>query len=219
MDRHHRLTAQHGRHLVRLSAALALFALTTPSMAIEEPAYAVVERDEGFELRDYPAVLVAETEVDASFERAGNAAFGRLSRYISGANVGQVEIAMTAPVTQQSAGEKIEMTAPVTQQAAGSVQRVAFVVPARFTPSTVPQPTDERVVIREWPARRVAVLRYGGRWTERNYDEALARLEAELSARGLIAAGPPTLARYDPPFKPWFMRRNEVWIPVEAKPD
>ncbi|MGA1730000.1 MAG: SOUL family heme-binding protein, partial [Steroidobacteraceae bacterium] len=135
------------------------------------------------------------------------------------AGVGQVEIAMTAPVTQQSAGEKIEMTAPVTQQAAGSVQRVAFVVPARFTPSTVPQPTDERVVIREWPARRVAVLRYGGRWTERNYDEALARLEAELSARGLIAAGPPTLARYDPPFKPWFMRRNEVWIPVEAKPD
>ncbi|MGA1729470.1 MAG: heme-binding protein, partial [Steroidobacteraceae bacterium] len=69
---------------------MALFALTTPSMAIEEPAYAVVERDEGFELRDYPAVLVAETEVEASFERAGNAAFGRLFRYISGANVGQV---------------------------------------------------------------------------------------------------------------------------------
>ncbi|MFZ9060438.1 MAG: heme-binding protein, partial [Steroidobacteraceae bacterium] len=40
-------------------------------MAIEEPAYAVVEQDEGFELRDYPPVLVAETEVDASFERAG----------------------------------------------------------------------------------------------------------------------------------------------------
>lgn len=213
MDRHHGCEARWGRLAGALSVALSLLFGAGPSMAIEEPAYELVEQREAFELRDYPAVLVAETEVEASFQRAGNAAFGRLFRYISGANVGQVEIAMTAPVTQ-AAGEKIEMTAPVTQQGALGTQRVAFVMPARFTVSTVPKPMDERVVIREWPARRVAVWRYGGRWTEQNYDEALARLEAELAKRGLVAIGAPTLARYDPPFKPWFMRRNEVWIPV-----
>lgn len=217
MDRRDGIAAQHGGFIGRLSAAAFLLALAIPAMAIEEPAYEVVERIEGFELRDYPPVLVAETEVEASFERAGNAAFGRLFRYISGANLGQVEIAMTAPVTQQAGGQKIEMTAPVTQQAAGATQRVAFVVPARFTAASVPRPTDERVVIREWPARRVAVLRYGGRWTEQNYEQALVKLEAELASRGLSAVGPPTLARYDPPFKPWFMRRNEVWIPVAVK--
>ena len=214
MDRHHGFAACWKRLAAGLSAVLGLLLVAAPSMAIEEPAYELIEQSDAFELRDYPAVLVAETEVEASFQRAGNAAFGRLFRYISGANIGQVEIAMTAPVTQ-AAGEKIEMTAPVTQQAAAGTQRVAFVMPARFTASTVPKPTDERVVIREWPARRVAVWRYGGRWTEQNYDEALVRLDAELATRGLVAIGAPTLARYDPPFKPWFMRRNEVWIPVD----
>lgn len=213
MDRQHGRKARCDRRAGRLIATLWLLGLAAPTMAIEEPSYKLVEQVDAFELRDYPAVVVAETEVDASFERAGNAAFGRLFRFISGANAGQIEIAMTAPVTQ-AAGEKIEMTAPVTQQASAGTQRVAFVMPARFTRDTVPRPTDARVVISEWPARRVAVWRYGGRWTEQNYEQALTRLEAELAARGLVASGPPTLARYDPPFKPWFMRRNEVWIPV-----
>ncbi|MDH4354060.1 MAG: heme-binding protein, partial [Actinomycetota bacterium] len=41
----------------------------------EQQRYEVVARGQGFELRRYPAHLVAEVEVDGSFEGAGNAAF------------------------------------------------------------------------------------------------------------------------------------------------
>ena len=33
---------------------------------------------------------------------------------------------------------------------------------------------------------------------------------------GLEEAGEPIWARYDPPFKPWFLRRNEILIGIRA---
>jgi hypothetical protein len=208
-----RARAQWLRH-----AALAvLAALASPSvMAIEEPGFRLVERDGAFELREYEAHLVAETRVEADFERAGNVAFRRLFDYISGENAPRRKIEMTAPVTQ-SRGEKIAMTAPVTQAADAGAYRVAFVVPSKYTAATVPQPLDPRIEIREVPARLVAVWSYSGRWTTTNYEEAEKALRAALARRGLEPAGEPILARYDPPFKPWFMRRNEVLIPVRRK--
>jgi effector-binding domain-containing protein len=184
-------------------------------MAIEEPRYQVVEQDGAFELRDYAAYLVAETRVEASFTDAGNEAFRRLFRYISGNNAAQQKMAMTAPVTQGK-GEKIAMTAPVTQVADADGYRVAFVVPSRYSASTVPEPLDPRIEIRAVPARRVAVWRYSGRWTQERYDQMERQLREAIAARGLSVDGPPVLARYDPPFMPWFMRRNEVLIPTAA---
>jgi hypothetical protein len=182
-------------------------------MAIEEPAYQVLEHDGAFELREYAPHLIAETQVNAGFEEAGNVAFQRLFRYISGGNKSQQKIAMTAPVTQ-SRGEKIAMTAPVSQVAAGDGYRIAFVVPAKYTLETVPQPLDPAVQIREVPARLVASWRYSGRWTTANYQAAERQLRERIRARDLRESGPPTLARYNPPFTPWFMRRNEILIPV-----
>jgi hypothetical protein len=127
---------------------------------------------------------------------------------------------MTAPVTQsrsEDKGEKIAMTAPVAQQADGSGYRVAFVVPARYTLDTVPQPTDPTVEIRAVPAQLTAAWRYSGRWTTTNYQASEAELRRAIAARGLKATGDPILARYDPPFMPSFLRRNEVLIPVERK--
>jgi len=186
------------------------------AMAIEEPAYRSLEQDGSFELREYPAHLVAETVVAAGFEEAGNIAFGRLFRYISGENAGRSKIAMTAPVTQAK-GEKIAMTAPVAQQADGPGYRVAFLVPARYTKDTVPTPLDPEVRIREIPAQLVACWRYSGRWTRENYDSSERALREKLASRDLVAHGEPVLARYNPPFTPWFMRRNEVLIPVERR--
>jgi hypothetical protein len=191
-------------------------------MAIEEPDFRTIERDGDYELREYAPYLLAETRVEASFMESSNVAFGRLFRYISGANTAQRKIAMTAPVEQAPAagrgGEKIAMTAPVEQSpadAAGSYV-VGFVVPSQYTRETVPQPTDPRVSIREVPARRVAVWRYSGRWTEENFREHEAKLRATLQQRRIaIAPGAAaTIARYDAPFMPWFLRRNEVHLEV-----
>lgn len=198
-----------------LVTALALLA-SFNAMAIEEPGFRVVERDGAFELREYAPHLVAETTVQADFDEAGSIAFRRLFRYISGANTTEQKIAMTAPVTQsRSAGEKIAMTAPVTQVAGNDGYTIAFVVPSKYTAETVPQPTDPTVRIRAVPGQLIAAWRYSGRWTPENYQEHEADLRRAMAERGLKATGAPTLARYNPPFMPAFLRRNEVLIPVE----
>jgi hypothetical protein len=108
------------------------------------------------------------------------------------------------------------MTAPVSQVVDGDAYLVAFTLPAKYTLATAPRPLDASVSIREIPAQRVACWRYTGRWTEGNYREHEALLRQRMKASGLVASGPPVLARYDPPFKPWFMRRNEILIPVAS---
>ena len=185
---------------IALAAALWLLSGSTAVMAIEEPAFKPILREGEFELREYAPYLVAETRVDASFDEAGDIAFGRLFRYISGRNEG---------------GRKISMTAPVRQvQAEGGGEQVAFIVPAQFTRDTVPRPVDSQVQIREEPARRLAVLRYSGRWTEARFRDHERQLRTWISGRGLAATGPAIYARYNAPFVPWPLRRNEVLIPV-----
>lgn len=184
------------------------------AMAIEQPKFRSVEQQGAFELREYAPYLLAETRVEAGFMDAGNVAFGRLFRYISGANEPGRKIAMTAPVTQ-SPGEKIAMTAPVQQRAdTAGAYRVGFVVPSQYTAETVPRPTDPRVTIRSVPGGLVAAWRYSGRWTEANFREAETELRREIARRGLVATGDAQIARYDPPFMPTFLRRNEVLIEV-----
>ena len=198
-------------------AAVAVLLASSAAMAIEEPGFRVLDKDGAFELREYAPHLVAETRVEASFTDAGNAAFQRLFRYISGNNVAQQKIAMTAPVTQ-SGSEKIKMTAPVSQVADGNAYLVAFSLPSTYTLATVPKPLDPTVRIRQVPAQLVACWRYSGRWTESNYREHEVLLRERIKSRELVTRGDPVLARYNPPFTPWFMRRNEVWIPVAGQP-
>lgn len=198
--------------------AVALAVLTaSAAMAIEEPLFQVTEKDGDFELRDYATYVVAETRVTAGFEDAGSVAFQRLFRYISGSNVVKKKIAMTAPVTQAK-GEKIAMTAPVAQRAEGEGYVIAFTLPSTYTLASAPRPLDPTVTLREIPAQRVAAWRYSGRWTIDNYREHEALLRRQLKLRGLNASGPAVLARYNPPFTPWFLRRNEVLIPIQAQP-
>ena len=185
-------------------------------MAIEEPAYEVERRYPEFEVRRYASYLVAETETAGERGGAGNAAFRRLLRYISGGNRGETEIAMTAPVAQTAApeeGTRIAMTAPVAQAPAGEGRwLVQFAMPRQFTLDTLPAPLDPAVRLRALPARRVAVLRYSGTWSAARYEEQLAILRRAIAREGLAAAGEPVWARYDPPFQPWFLRRNEILI-------
>jgi len=190
----------------------ALLCLTGRAAAIEEPKFRLVHQYADFELRDYAPYLVAETTVGGGFEDAGNEGFRRLFSYISGSNSAHASIAMTAPVIQ--AGQKIEMSAPVLQSAGAGAFVIEFVMPAGSTLQSLPVPNDKRVVIREVPAARFAVLRYTGFWSEDNYRTHLETLKAAIARAHLTAVGEPVWARYDPPFMPWFFRRNEILIAV-----
>ena len=186
------------------------------AMAVEETAYSVVKKDQHFEIRDYAPHVLAETIADGDMGQAGNSSFGVLFRYISGSNQSQTKVAMTAPVSQQPMGEKISMTAPVSQQRVQDKWVVSFAMPASYTLETAPKPTDARVALRQIPARRIASVTYSGLWTEKNYLQHKQELEVWIRKNGLSASGEPVLARYNPPFTPWFLRRNEVLIPIST---
>jgi hypothetical protein len=157
--------------------------------------------------------VVAEVVVQGTADEASSQGFSLLAGYIFGKNRGERKMAMTAPVTQTAEPMKMAMTAPVTQTAAGGGgYRVQFVLPKSITLATAPEPTDDRVKLREVPASRVAVIRYSGLWSQANQDEHLAQLEAVLKAEGQAWTGEPVLSRYNPPWTPWFMRRNEIWL-------
>ncbi|HET9649678.1 MAG TPA: heme-binding protein [Microlunatus sp.] len=184
----------------------------------EQQPYEVVRSYPAFELRRYPAHLVAEVSVHGSFEEAGNRAFRSLFGYITGQNASARSVAMTAPVVQENVtSEKIAMTAPVVQVEDSSGDYVvAFVLPGSLTAETAPVPADPKVRVREVPERLAAAMRYSGRWTEGAYRRRLAQLESEVVAAGFRPNGAAKFARFDPPFKPWFLRRNEVVQDVVA---
>ncbi len=206
-------------YTVRLTALMVLVFSGVNAMAIEEAKYTVLKQDGEYEIRQYEPQIVAEVIVKAGMEDAGNRAFRKLFRYISGDNRARREISMTSPVSQTSRSEKIEMTAPVSQQAAGESWTVNFRMPAEYTMKTIPEPLDPDVVIREIPTRTMAVIRYSGTWSEERYGEHLKKLMKWIENEEIEGIGEPVWARYNPPFMPWFLRRNEILIPVRLPED
>jgi len=198
----------------KLSCGLALLLLVPAmSQAIEEPAYEVVQKlGESVEIRRYAAYVVAEVLIAGPVDEAGNQAFPILAGYIFGKNKGERRFAMTAPVTQTSAPAKFAMTAPVTQSAAEGGTLVSFVLPKDITLSTAPEPIDERVKLREVSGHTLAAIRYSGFWSQANDAEHLGQLTAALQAAKLSWSGEPVAARYNGPWTPWFLRRNELWL-------
>ena len=182
----------------------------------EEADFLELQAEGDFIVRHYEPQLLAEVLIDASMRDAGNIAFRPLFRYISGHNKPNQKIAMTAPVSQES--QKIPMTAPVGQEARDGKWVVSFMMPQHFTLETLPEPLDPAISIRAVPARKVAAVRYGGGWSEKRYHTHLARLESWMGKAKLEAAGEPIWARYNGPFTPWFLRRNEILIPIKHFP-
>jgi hypothetical protein len=183
-------------------------------MAIEEAKYKVLEREGDFELRQYQPHIVAETLVEGDFQEVGNEGFRRLYDYISGKNRKQQTIPMTAPVSQEASSEKIPMTAPVNQEQVGGKWRITFLMPSQYALETLPEPSDPRVQLTTVPGLLMAALSYSGTWSRGRYEEKEKRLKELIRQKGLKIEGEPIFARYNPPFMPWFLRRNEVLIPV-----
>jgi len=200
------------RSVILFAALLALMAENV--MGVEEAKYNVIKQQDKLEIRDYEPSIVAEVIVNDDFEDASNKAFRKLFNYISGDNTGRNKIAMTAPVSQKAEPEKIAMTSPVGQRKAEQGWAVSFMMPASYTMDTIPVPDDPSVVLREVPAHRAAAIRYSGTWSEKSYKKHLGKLLEWMESVDLEAVGEPVWARYNSPFTPWFMRRNEILIPI-----
>ena len=179
-------------------------------MSVEEPPFRLRFRDGRCEVRDYPALVVAEVAVDGAQNEAASAGFKILAGYIFGGNARRQNIAMTAPVTLLPGLDKVGR---VSTQGAGT-WIVRFTMPQGVSASALPAPKDTRVRLRAAPAARVAVIRFSGLAQPHAFKARAAELSAWVAAHHLRASGPASLAQYDPPWTLWFLRRNEVMIPA-----
>ena len=169
---------------------------------VETPNYEVIGQMDGVEIRLYPRLILATVMGDGD-----GTPFRRLFQYISGNNSGSSKISMTAPVLTP---ERIEMTAPVISEG----YSMSFVVPSKYTMETVPTPNDESIRIQEMPERKLAVIRFRGWARERSVEERKAMLISVLQRNGIETVGEPFLMRYNSPWTPGFMRRNEIGIEI-----
>ncbi len=198
-----------------LLGALAALALSgNHAMAVEEPSFRIAVREGAFEIRDYPALVVAEVVVTGEQKEAASRGFRLLASYIFGGNKKRQDIAMTAPVVQERSSEKIAMTAPVTQTEDAGTWTVRFTMPSAYSLEALPEPNDPRVQLITLAPTRFAVLQFSGLARPDDVAARTAELAAVVQARGLRVLGPSSLAQYNPPWTPWFMRRNEVMFPV-----
>lgn len=211
--------------LIPILTVVMLLAASASAVAIEKPKYAVLHTDKKIEYRLYESYVVAETIVTdtTSYGRAATRGFMRLFDYISGDNNSKTSISMTSPVQQapiraNSASEKIAMTAPVQQSQTDSGWSVAFMLPSQYNLATAPTPSADNVTLREIPTRLMAVIRYSGRWTQRNFDKQSELLKTSIAGDGIEILSAAESAAYNPPFIPPFMRRNEVMFEVNMHP-
>ena len=161
----------------------------------EQPDYEVLREDGAFELRAYASFDVARTTDDGG----ESGAFGRLFRYLSGANAREAKVAMTAPVLMDRGGDATTM---------------AFVLPRRYTTDTAPAPADAAIAMETEPAATYATIRFAGTLSEERVADRTAALRAWIASSGAEAVGEPLVAGYDPPYTLPPLRRNEVWIRV-----
>lgn len=192
-------------------------------MPIEEPTFILATKDGAFELRDYPTTIVAEVKVTGDQHKASKTGFRLLAGYIHGANRSRSLMATAPPVTRialpfrDPLGQKIAMTAPVTQIATGSAWLVRFTMPSHCALADLPVPNNPAVSLKVVPATRLAVWRFSGLAGEAGVAEATSKLMAMLRKRRLVPVGPTVVARYNPPWTLWFLRRNELMVPVVAQ--
>ena len=176
-------------------------------IALEEPKYSIITQTNDYEIRKYEDRLAVETLEDSGENRA----FSLLFKYISGANELNSKVAMTIPVTQST---KIDMTAPVTQVEIDGDRVMRFFLPNKFTLEDAPRPTSDAVRLVIVKGQTYAVARYSGRSSDQNFIRHTRKLSEALKRDDLQASGYPIKATFNGPFIPFFLRRNEVMVPI-----
>jgi hypothetical protein len=188
---------------------------------VEQAHYAVVKKMSGYEIREYPARVVAQATVPGSYADALSAGFRIVAGYIFGGNIKKESMAMTAPVVAQQGGktsERTAMTAPVVAAAEGDSLTISFGMPRSYTLETLPKPNDPRVKIVMIPAKTYAVMRFSWVRSDARIKSTQDKLLSALARDKVAAQGSTAYAGYNAPWTPPWMIRNEILAEIEWPP-
>lgn len=146
------------------------------------------------EIKVLPAARLIATQTEQSYFENNGRLFRPLFRYIQ--------------------GNDISMTTPVEAEIAPGV--MYFHIGSDATKQVL-ESTDE-VSVYELPERTVASIGARGSYSEANFREAAAELNAWLKTdESYQAAGSPRAIFWNGPYVPGILKRFEVHIPVEKR--
>jgi effector-binding domain-containing protein len=122
------------------------------------------------------------------------------------------------PLFNYISQNNISMTAPVIQIPVKNDQwKISFVMPSGSDISSLPISKNSDVEIKQIPQGFYACLKFSGNYTETKLEKNLELLKSALTRESIKKIGNENnwrSARFDPPFKPSFLKRNEIQIPV-----
>ena len=170
------------------------------SKNIETPNYKVIKTIDEVEVRLYPKMVVAKTNLaDKSFDNQGSNGFRTIAGYIFGGNEKNEKIAMTAPVVMNM----------------GDSASMYFVMPKSYDKSELPTPNSKNVQIVEVAEKTLAVITYGGFSSDEKIEKHRKQLEQILQKNKIQTKGAFLYMGYN---APWDIinRKNEVAIEVVA---
>jgi hypothetical protein len=183
---------------------------------VETPKYKVNYSSDNIEHRTYEPMIIAAVEVNGERKEAIGNGFRLIADYIFGNNAIAQNMEMKAPVEQQQT-KKIAMTAPVQQQQSGALWTISFVMPSKYTLSTIPKPNREEIKLTLIASKEFIVIRFSGT----NSDEQITKYQTELLSyirkNKIKIVGEPKYAFYNPPWTLPFMRRNEIMFEVHIE--
>ena len=167
---------------------------------VKTPNYQVIKSEGNIQIRQYDPMIIAEVQMSGEREDAIGDGFRILADYIFGNNMAKQDIAMTAPVQQQSAGD---------------AWQISFVMPSEYSMDTLPKPLNDRVTLKKIPVKQFVVIKFSGRNSDKNVKENEKNLMKYIQSKNLSVTGSPKYAFYNPPWTLPIMRRNEVMIEIQ----
>jgi len=176
----------------------------------EEPDYRALISDGDYQIRDYPAVTVAETVVEGPRRDALDRGFRRLADYIFAKSREGEKLEMTVPVMQDG-GDPMASDPPLFDDDLEGAWRTRFVMPSGRSSGDLPA-APEGIELVELPPRKVAVVSFSGNADDRLLSQQEDRLRGWLARRGEASEAEPEYAFYNSPMIPGPLRRNEVWL-------
>ncbi len=177
---------------------IGLLIVSFTSKNIETPKYKVIKTYDEVEVRLYPKMVVAKTNLaDKSFDDQGSNGFRTIAGYIFGGNEKNEKIAMTAPVVMNM----------------GDSASMYFVMPKSYDKAELPTPNSKNVQIVEVAEKTLAVISYGGFSSDEKIEKHRKQLEIILKKNKIQTKGAYMYMGYN---APWDIinRKNEVAIEV-----
>jgi hypothetical protein len=162
--------------------------------------YKVLKKDNKIEIREYDDILFASTK--SSYNQAQDSGFMNIFNYISGENNEKAKISMTTPVLTYKEEDKLV---------------TGFYVPSKYNQDNIPKPSNEKVFIKNFSNSIYGVIKFSGRWTEKNFDKYDELLIDYLLENNYEILSSRLILRYQPPFVPAFLRRNEIAYQIRKK--